>query len=134
MLKTREVHATDMTPLSFATFHHRKAPAYFQLWGLDLFRDEGLVYEKVLKENYGLKTKLDSCSGLPLRFWQMMPRLKAVKRRSYEWVCVVVESDLVGYEDIKAVSRRVVARSDRFLHTHHVLIKLPISVEFDLFH
>lgn len=44
-------------------------PAYFQFCGLDPLRDEGMIYEKVLREEAGIKTKFDVYPGLPHGFW-----------------------------------------------------------------
>lgn len=38
--------------------HEGLPPAYFQAMGLDILRDDAVVYEKVLREA-GVKTKLD---------------------------------------------------------------------------
>ncbi|CAK7217048.1 hypothetical protein SCUCBS95973_003019 [Sporothrix curviconia] len=38
---------------------------YFQICGLDVLRDEGLIYERVLREEYGVSTKVDIYPGLP---------------------------------------------------------------------
>lgn len=49
--------------------HHDLPPAYFQICGQDPLRDEALVYEKVLREEFGVKTKVDVYPGLPHGFW-----------------------------------------------------------------
>jgi acetyl esterase/lipase len=36
---------------------------------LDPLRDDGLIYEQVLREEHGTPTKLDLFSGLPHGFW-----------------------------------------------------------------
>lgn len=47
-----------------APSHSGLPPAYIQVSGLDPLRDEGILYEKVLRES-GVKTKLDVYPGLP---------------------------------------------------------------------
>ena len=37
---------------------HKLPPAYVQVAGLDPLRDEGLLYERLLREN-GVKTKIE---------------------------------------------------------------------------
>jgi acetyl esterase/lipase len=49
--------------------HAGLPPMYFQVCGMDPLRDEALIYEKVLREDYGVKTKLDVYPGLPHGFW-----------------------------------------------------------------
>lgn len=38
-----------------------------------MVRDEALIYEKVLREKYGVKTKVDVYPGLPHLFWLIFP-------------------------------------------------------------
>ena len=44
-------------------------PAFFQLGGLDPLRDEALIYERVLREENGLPTRLNVYDGLGHMFW-----------------------------------------------------------------
>jgi acetyl esterase/lipase len=46
-----------VSPL-LAMSHQELPPAYFQIAGMDPLRDEGLLYEQVLRES-GVKTKVD---------------------------------------------------------------------------
>ncbi|KAK6383095.1 hypothetical protein LTS17_003765 [Exophiala oligosperma] len=59
--------------------HAYLPPAYFQIAGADTLRDQGLVYETVLREEYGVPTKLDTYPGLPHGFWSAFPTLSASK-------------------------------------------------------
>jgi hypothetical protein len=43
-------------------------------------RDEALIYERVLREEYGIKTKLDMYPGLPHGFWGFFLMLKSSER------------------------------------------------------
>lgn len=88
---TRKAHAPDMLSPLFGAFHHPDGhsalpPAYFQVCALDPFRDEGLVYEKVLREEYGIETRLDLYPGLPHAFWALCPRLKASEKARQDQV------------------------------------------------
>jgi acetyl esterase/lipase len=52
-------------------------PTYFQVCGTDPLRDEGLLYERLLREEHGCKTKLDVYPGLPHGFHSYFPQLKS---------------------------------------------------------
>ncbi|KAI1340872.1 putative lipase/esterase [Xylariaceae sp. FL0016] len=56
--------------------HTGLPPAYLQVCGLDPLRDEGLIYERVLREEAGVKTRLDLYEGLGHYFWTNFPELK----------------------------------------------------------
>ncbi|KAI2628058.1 putative lipase/esterase [Hypomontagnella submonticulosa] len=56
--------------------HRDLPPAYFQVCGLDPLRDEGLIYEKVLREEAGVKTRLDLYKGFGHYFWTNWPQLE----------------------------------------------------------
>ena len=47
---------------------------------MDPLRDDAIVYEKVLREEYGTKAKLTMYPGLPHGFWSIMPQLSASKQ------------------------------------------------------
>ena len=47
---------------------------------MDPLRDEALIYEKVLREDYGTKTKVDIYPGFPHAFWSFFPTLKASEK------------------------------------------------------
>lgn len=81
----RQAHRPDMRSPLFGAFndprgHAGLPPAYFQICGIDPVRDEGFIYERVLREEYGIKTKMDLYSGLPHAFWQLFPTLKASQK------------------------------------------------------
>lgn len=59
--------------------HRDLPPAYFQICGLDPLRDEGLIYERVLREEADVKTKVDVYKGFGHYFWTNWPQLDQSK-------------------------------------------------------
>lgn len=56
--------------------HKGLPPAYFQVCGMDPLRDEGLIYERILCEESGVKTKLDLYPGFGHMFWTNYPQME----------------------------------------------------------
>ncbi|KAF2491975.1 Alpha/beta hydrolase fold-3 [Lophium mytilinum] len=61
------------SPLIWPSGHENLPPHYFLLQGMDPLRDEGLIYERTLREDCGVKTKLDVIPGVPHGFHHMLP-------------------------------------------------------------
>ncbi|GAB1312577.1 Alpha/beta hydrolase fold-3 domain-containing protein (Fragment) [Madurella fahalii] len=79
-------------PEGIAAGHKEMPPAYFQICGMDMNRDDGLIYERVLREECGVPTRLDLYSGFPHCWWDMYPELDMSKKRmkdtlnGFEWL------------------------------------------------
>lgn len=57
-------------------------PTYLQVCGADVSRDDGLIYERVLREESGVLTRLDLYAGWPHCWWSLYPTLeKSVQRQ-----------------------------------------------------
>lgn len=67
-----DIHSNLRTPLLFSS-HKDLPPTYFQICGMDPLRDEALIYEEILREENGVKTKVDIYPGLPHGFWSYFP-------------------------------------------------------------
>ncbi|KAJ3549947.1 hypothetical protein NM208_g240 [Fusarium decemcellulare] len=61
--------------------HMGQPPAYFQVCGMDINRDESLIYERVLREECGIPTKVDIYKGFPHCFWNEYGDLDMSKQR-----------------------------------------------------
>ncbi|KAB8291547.1 hypothetical protein EYC80_006348 [Monilinia laxa] len=66
------------TPVLFPS-HKDLPPTYFQICGLDPLRDEGFIYEDLLKES-GVETKTQVYPGLPHGFWSWFPEAEFSKK------------------------------------------------------
>ena len=60
--------------------HKGVPPAFFQVCGMDPLRDEGLIYERVLREEYGIPTRLNLYPGHGHYFWTNFPTLALSKK------------------------------------------------------
>ncbi|KXJ93312.1 Alpha/Beta hydrolase protein, partial [Microdochium bolleyi] len=62
--------------------HHGVPPVYLQVCGLDPLRHEGLIYERMLRGEAGVATRVDVYAGYGHGFWSNWPELP----RSREFV------------------------------------------------
>ncbi|KAK7036353.1 Esterase/lipase/thioesterase [Favolaschia claudopus] len=74
----------DLAPLLADRTGLKFPPVHFQICGLDPLRDEGLLYERLLREE-GVKTKLDIYPGAPHGFSSMFPATTAGKKWDADW-------------------------------------------------
>lgn len=80
-LQTRPDLAVEV-PFNHQAGHRGIPPTYIQVCGLDVLRDENLINERVLREEYSIPTRLDFYPGLAHHFWQFFPQLtKQVKEK-----------------------------------------------------
>lgn len=69
-----------MSPLLWKSGHKDQPPQVFMIAGMDPLRDEALVYERILRGEYGVKTKVEMYPGLPHGFWGLFPQMKASQK------------------------------------------------------
>ncbi|KAJ3546863.1 hypothetical protein NM208_g1793 [Fusarium decemcellulare] len=67
-------------PFIWPTGHKDLPRTYFQVCGMDILRDENLIYEQVLREDNGVETKLDIYPGMPHIFWGSFSHLSQGKK------------------------------------------------------
>ena len=61
------------SPLLWPTGHKGLPAMYMVVAGADRWRDSGLLYEEVVREEAGVKTRLDIFGGLVHGFWGFFP-------------------------------------------------------------
>lgn len=72
----------DPTDIGVKHGHLGLPPAYFQICGLDIARDDSLIYERVLRDECGIRTRADLYAGYSHVWWAMYPDLEASKKRA----------------------------------------------------
>ena len=60
---------------------------------MDSFRDEDLIYEKVLREEYGIRTKLDVYPPIVIGFSSRVKKCRQVQRSHGCWHGLVLGED-----------------------------------------
>lgn len=68
------------SPLLWPTGHANLPPSVFQIAGMDPLRDEGLIFERLMREEEGLKTKVEVYPGQPHGFNSVVPTMKASRK------------------------------------------------------
>ena len=51
-----------------------------------MVRDESFIYERSLREEYGVRTRLDIYPGLPHIFWNYFAELSATKKHDQDTI------------------------------------------------
>lgn len=68
------------SPLLWPTGHGGLPPTFFQICGADMLRDDALIYERELRLDHGIKTRVTMYEGLPHIFWYNYPDHSASKK------------------------------------------------------
>ena len=68
------------------TGHHELPRTYFQICGMDILRDEDLIYEQVLREDNGVETRVDIYPGMPHIFWGSFSHLAQGRKAAIDLI------------------------------------------------
>ncbi|KAL4960349.1 alpha/beta hydrolase fold-domain-containing protein [Aspergillus stella-maris] len=72
-------HTVDYCPFVDMDSFKGIPKSYIQVCGMDPLRDDGIIYEKVLRE-YGVQTRFDAYMGVPHGVWAVFPKLRSSQR------------------------------------------------------
>ncbi|KAL4797733.1 Alpha/Beta hydrolase protein [Aspergillus venezuelensis] len=72
-------HTVDYCPFVDISSFKGMPKSYIQVCGMDPLRDDGIIYEKVLRE-HGVDTRFDAYKGVPHAVWAVFPKLRVSQR------------------------------------------------------
>ncbi|KAL7955243.1 alpha/beta hydrolase fold-3 domain-containing protein [Trichoderma compactum] len=78
-----DFNSPEYSPFNAESPHQGLPPIYLQVNGNDPARDDGLVYEKVLRD-HGVQTRLDVYPGIPHGYDDVFPQLDSSRRRRHD--------------------------------------------------
>ena len=80
------------SPWLWKTGHSNLPPSYFMICGQDPLRDEALLFERLMREEEGIKTNVEVYPGQPHGFHSVAPWMKASQKfvddsvKGVEWL------------------------------------------------
>jgi acetyl esterase/lipase len=105
-----DVHSADFSPFNHPAPHSGMPPVYIQVCGADPLRDDGLIYEQVLRY-FGVKTKLDVYPGFPHGF-SVFREMELAKKSFSDQILAI--GWLLGVEktreDVERLNQRIQMR------------------------
>lgn len=99
-----DTRSPQWSPFNDKNPHVGMPPTYFQVCGMDPLRDDGLIYERALR-NSGVKTKIDVYPGVPHGHFSYLPFLKQSQKANSD----VIEN--FGWLLGKQISKEEVAKA-----------------------
>lgn len=75
-----DINSPEYSPFNGESPHRGLPPVYFQVNGNDPLRDDGLIYEKVLRD-CGVETRIDVYPGFPHGYADVFPQLDSSRKR-----------------------------------------------------
>ena len=82
VLGIKDVDDVDYTPFARSVYPPKEgdkgklAKAFLQVGGMDPLRDDGLIYERSLREEWGVETRLKVYEGYGHMFWTNWPEME----------------------------------------------------------
>lgn len=78
--KAEDQKSSSFSPLIWETGFANYPTTYFQICGADPLRDEALIFEKALREDENVRTKVEVYPGLPHGYFSILPTLKVSEK------------------------------------------------------
>lgn len=75
-----DIGSPEYSPFNAESPHKGLPPIYLQVNGNDPVRDDGLIYEKVLRD-HGVQTRIDVYPGIPHGYDDIFPQLDSSRRQ-----------------------------------------------------